>query len=336
MGTTTTTTTTTITTMPSSTSTTSDLKNKVVVITGATSGIGAATALHLAKRGTSLVLAGRRQDRGEDVVKAALAAGAHDAIFVKTDVSVASDVENLFAKAQEHFGGVDVVFSNAGALVQDNFLDAQGDDAGLATMVAVNIIGTTLVAREGAKALRADGKKGGALIFTSSIVASAAVGGFNMFGAGHGIGTYSATKAYVDGLARSLTAVEGVRIYNIAPAVYATEMSGEQANVFASVAHSVLKGVPGKPDELARVVEAIVDETTVWPSGSLIATEGPFTYDGRLRYEQVYDPAVQGNPVLNVTPEQLRDAAGRDARLTQADVDKIIAETNAARPIKSQ
>ena len=90
-----------------------ELEGKVGLVTGGTSGIGRDTAILFAKAGAKVVVAGRRELEGEETVELVRAAGG-DGLFVKTDVSKASQVETLIQKVVEKFGRLDVAFNNAG------------------------------------------------------------------------------------------------------------------------------------------------------------------------------------------------------------------------------
>src|SRR5580698_10286649 len=92
---------------------TPELDGKVGIVTGGTSGIGRETAVLFAKAGAKVVVAGRREREGEETVEMVRAAGG-DGLFVKTDVSKASEVEALIQKTVEKFGRLDVAFNNAG------------------------------------------------------------------------------------------------------------------------------------------------------------------------------------------------------------------------------
>ena len=89
------------------------LDDKVCIVTGATSGIGWATAVVMAEAGAKVAAAGRRNDRGEELIELIRSNGG-DAIFVRTDVDEASDIEALVAKTVEHYGRLDCAFNNAG------------------------------------------------------------------------------------------------------------------------------------------------------------------------------------------------------------------------------
>src|ERR1700722_16906363 len=90
-----------------------ELKGKVALVTGGTSGIGRDTAVLFAKAGAKVVVAGRREAEGKETVELIHAAGG-EALFVQTDVSKASDVDTLIQKTVERFGRLDIAFNNAG------------------------------------------------------------------------------------------------------------------------------------------------------------------------------------------------------------------------------
>src|SRR5580698_7250860 len=92
---------------------TRELEGKVGLVSGGTSGIGRETAVLFAKAGAKVVVAGRRAPEGEETIELVRAAGG-DGLFVKADVSKASEVETLIQKAVEKFGRLDVAFNNAG------------------------------------------------------------------------------------------------------------------------------------------------------------------------------------------------------------------------------
>src|SRR5262249_44912237 len=89
----------------------SEFTNKVAIVTGATSGIGRATAIAFSREGAKVVAAGQREDEGNELVSAIRQNGG-EAIFVKTDVSSESDVEALIAKTLSTYGQLDIAFNN--------------------------------------------------------------------------------------------------------------------------------------------------------------------------------------------------------------------------------
>ncbi|MGW5532515.1 SDR family oxidoreductase, partial [Streptomyces xanthochromogenes] len=116
----------------------SGVEGKVVAITGASSGIGAATAVHLAGKGARLVLGARREDRLREVVDRITAQGG-EAVGVITDVTNREDLKRLTDTAVERFGRLDVLVSNAGTMAVSRFDDLRQDDWD--AMVATHITG---------------------------------------------------------------------------------------------------------------------------------------------------------------------------------------------------
>jgi NADP-dependent 3-hydroxy acid dehydrogenase YdfG len=116
-----------------------NLRGKVVAITGASSGIGEATALLLAERGAKIVLGARRQERLEALAARIIAAGG-EAAYVPTDVRQRADLEKLVALAQAQFGRLDVLVSNAGVGLLSRFDELRVED--WEEMIDVNLKGT--------------------------------------------------------------------------------------------------------------------------------------------------------------------------------------------------
>lgn len=121
-----------------------DLRESVVVITGASSGLGRALALEMARRGSFLVLAARREDALEDVAKECRAAGA-SALVVETDVTDQGDIEALVAKVLEHHGRIDVWVNNAGVTLYAPL--EQGPFEQHRRVIETNLFGAMLCAR---------------------------------------------------------------------------------------------------------------------------------------------------------------------------------------------
>jgi len=115
------------------------MKNKVVVITGASSGIGKALAFEFASRGSRVVLAARNTEKLKEVEEELLANGT-EVLSVKTDVSIEEDCKNLIEKSVEHFGEIDVLINNAGISMRALFTDL--DLSVLKQLMDVNFWGT--------------------------------------------------------------------------------------------------------------------------------------------------------------------------------------------------
>lgn len=190
------------------------IANKVVVITGASSGLGEATARLLAERGAKLVLGARRLDRLEKLVADITAAGSK-AIAVATDVAKRGDVENLIKAGLDQFGRIDVLVNNAGIMPMAAMSKLQVEEWD--RMIDVNIKGVLYGIAAVLPNMRAN--KSGHIINLSSVA------GLRVSA---GVGTvYSATKFAVKAISEGLRAEvgpEGIRVTTLYPGAVASEL----------------------------------------------------------------------------------------------------------------
>lgn len=178
------------------------MAGRVVVITGAGSGIGRATAQAFTAQGDKVVLAGRRSDALEET--RSLCADPALALAVSTDVTDEGAVTALFETAQSHFGRVDVLFNNAGSFDAGGSVD-EVSPAKWRTLIEVNLTGCFLCAQSAFKAMKAQDPRGGRIINNGSI--SAHVPRPRSV-------AYTASKHAITGLTRSIS-LDG-RAYDIA------------------------------------------------------------------------------------------------------------------------
>lgn len=190
-----------------------NIQGKVVVITGASSGIGEITAKTLAKLGANVVLGARRLDRLENLV-AAIEAEGGKAIAVKMDVTQREDVEHLIKSAVEHFGRVDVLINNAGVMLLSTMDKLRVDEWD--KMIDINVKGVLYGIAAVLPVMKA--QKSGQIINVSSVA------GIKVFS---GLGTvYSATKFAVKAISEGLRQEVGseIRTTTIMPGAVATEL----------------------------------------------------------------------------------------------------------------
>jgi NADP-dependent 3-hydroxy acid dehydrogenase YdfG len=191
-----------------------DVHNKVVIVTGASSGIGEATALHLAERGARVVLAARRTDRLDKLVAHIRSEGGQ-AIAVATDVSRRQDLEKLAAAAIEAFGRIDVLVNNAGVMPLSPIDKLKVDEWD--RTIDVNIKGVLYGIAAVLPQMKAQG--GGHVINIASIA------GIKVFTP---IGTvYSATKHAVRAISEGLrieAAPFGIRVTTVSPGAVESEL----------------------------------------------------------------------------------------------------------------
>ncbi|CAN5729769.1 SDR family oxidoreductase [soil metagenome] len=188
------------------------LDGKVVVITGASSGIGAATARLMAPLGCRMTLAARSVDKLDALAQSLDA----DALVVPTDVTVGTDVEQMVHKTIEHFGRIDVMFANAGVYIPGQV--DEGDPAAWSQLMNVNVDGVLNCVHAVLPQMKAQGS--GDILVTSSISGFVDI---------HWEPIYSASKHAIQGFVHTLrrqVSGMGIRVGSIAPGQIANELWG--------------------------------------------------------------------------------------------------------------
>lgn len=188
-------------------------QDKVVLITGGTSGIGEAAAVLFAGHGAKVVVAGRREQLGAAVVQRIKSAGG-EATFVKTDVTSEEEVKGLVDQTVEKYGRIDVAFNNAGVEAAGMVTDFSVDD--YRKVFDINVLGVFLSMKYEIQQMLRQG--GGVIVNTSSILGHVAVPGASI---------YNASKHAVEGMTKTAAleyAQQGIRINAVAPGATATDM----------------------------------------------------------------------------------------------------------------
>ncbi|MGD0825568.1 MAG: SDR family oxidoreductase [Terriglobales bacterium] len=248
---------------------TKELEGKVGLVTGGTSGIGRETAILFAKAGAKVVVAGRREVEGEETVELVRAAGG-DGLFVKTDVSKASEVEMLVRKTVEKYGRLDVAFNNAGiegvwvpiALQSENDWDRT---------IAINLKGVWLCLKYEIRQMLKQG--GGAIVNMASIAGLAGTAG---------AAAYVASKHGVLGLTKTAAlenAKSKIRINAVCPAAIETSMAERlfgdpQVHKFVLGCHPI--GRFGRPAEVAEAVLWMCSDRASFMTGQSLVLDGGF------------------------------------------------------------
>ena len=247
-----------------------DLKGKSVVITGASSGMGAVAAQAFAKAGARLVLGARRIAEGEKVAQQARALGA-DVAFVQADMTREDDIERLVKTATERYGRLDVAFNNAGiGGTPAPFAEQTTDSFDL--VVATNVKGVFLSMKHEIAAMLKTG--GGAIINTSAI--SALIGFQNL-------APYNASKHAVMGLTQT-AALEyfpkGIRINAVLPGLIDTPFQdrlwGSDDSKYG-FANASIAGRIGTSQEIADVVLFLASARSSFISGQGLVVDGGYT-----------------------------------------------------------
>lgn len=210
--------------------------SKTILITGASSGIGAASARVAVAEGHRVVLAARSADKLEELVDEL---GAANAAAIDCDVADFASQQRLFAAAEERFGGLDVVFANAGIGASAPGTE-NGDPDEFHRMIETNIYGATLTAKLAIPALK---KTRGHLVMTGSRAGRVAIPG----------SVYGATKWYIRGYVENLRAEldgAGIRVTNLEPGMVDTpffETSKPDALRAEDIAHAFIFAI-SQPD----------------------------------------------------------------------------------------
>jgi NAD(P)-dependent dehydrogenase (short-subunit alcohol dehydrogenase family) len=243
------------------------MSQRVVLITGATAGIGRATALAFAREGARLVCAGRNAAAGAALIAELKEMGA-DAEFVAADVTLEDDVRRLVDHTVARFGRLDVAVNSAGTEGTRGSLVDQTVEAYTVTFNA-NVLGTFLSMKHQLRVMLA--QKHGAIVNLSSTMGSRGNPGYPL---------YSASKHAVEGLTKSaaLEAIKAnVRINAVAPGPIETEMLGRIAGGterFDAVAATIPAGRVGTPDEVADAILFMASEKSGYITGQILHVNG--------------------------------------------------------------
>lgn len=243
----------------------------VVLITGASRGIGAATARLAAARGWSVALNYRvRRDEAE-ALASELRAGGTQAITVQADVADEAQVRRMFETVDAELGTLRGLVNNAGILEQQMRLDAMTPDR-WTRVLATNVIGSFLCAREAVLRMSTrHGGNGGAIVNVSSIAAT--------LGGAHEYVDYAASKGAVDamtvGLAREI-ATEGVRVNGVRPGPIHTEIhaSGGEPGRVDRVKAAVPMQRGGNPEEVAAAIVWLLSDEASYVTGAILDVSG--------------------------------------------------------------
>ncbi len=252
----------------------SDMKDKVALITGASSGIGRATAELFAEKGARVAVAARRQAELDSLV-ADIEARGGKAIAIKTDVSVSADVERMVSHTIDTFGRLDYAVNNAGI---------EGRWAGITDLdedewdrvLGINLKGTFLCMKYQARAMLATGARG-------SIVNVGSVNSFLGFPTGS---AYCTSKHGLIGLTTSVSAElasQGIRVNLVCPGIIDTPMHHRAREALGDEVYDqgVLPSVhlkrAGQPEEIARAIVFLCSDEASYITGTTLTPDGGLT-----------------------------------------------------------
>lgn len=247
------------------------MMKKVIIVTGGSRGIGAATAQLAAARGYAVCVNYRKNRQAADTVVAAIKANGGHAIAVAADVSVEANVVNLFKMVDTQLGTVNALVNNAGILEKQIRVE-DIDAARLSRIFATNVSGCFLCAREAVRRMSIrHGGSGGAIVNVSSAA--------SRLGAAGEYVDYAASKGAVDTLTTGLSrevAGEGIRVNAVRPAFINTDLhaSGGEPGRVDRIKNSLPMQRGGQPIEVAHAILWLLSDGASYTTGTFIDLAG--------------------------------------------------------------
>jgi 3-oxoacyl-[acyl-carrier protein] reductase len=245
------------------------LAGKVAVVTGASKGIGASIALHLAAKGAAVVVNYSSSKEGAERIVGEITGNGGKAVAVQANVAKPAEIGRLFDAALTAFGRVDILVNNAG--VYEFAPIEQVTPEHFHRQFDLNVLGLLLASKEAAKHF---GKDGGSIINISSVVATAAP---------PGSAVYSATKAAVDAVTRSLAKELGprkIRVNSVNPGMVETEGLHSAGFVEGEFRKQIETQTPlgriGQPRDIAPAVVFLASDDAGWITGETWHVAGGF------------------------------------------------------------
>lgn len=243
------------------------MSNQVVLITGALTGIGRATAIEFAKGGARVAVSGRRDREGKALEAELLGLGT-EAFFVRADVRHDEDVAALLEATVARFGQVDAAVNNAGTEGHPGPVVQQTAESYAATF-ETNVLGTLLCLKHEMRVMQGQGH--GSIINISSTYGHRG---------GPGASVYAASKHAVEGLTKCAAleaAASGVRVNAVAPGPTDTAMldrfTGDPQRK-AAMASAVPLRRAGRPDEIARAIVFLASDAASFITGQIVSADG--------------------------------------------------------------
>jgi 3-oxoacyl-[acyl-carrier protein] reductase len=245
----------------------SNLNGKVAIVTGASKGIGASIAKHLAAAGASVVVNYSSSKEGADKVVAEITRAGGKAVAVGANVSKKHEIDHLFAESKKAFGRLDILVNNAGVF---EFLPlAAITEAHFHRQFDLNVLGLILATQKAAEQFGVDG---GSIINISSVVGvSPAPNG----------SVYSATKAAVDAVTKSLAKELGpkkIRVNSLNPGMVETEGLHTAGFLDGDFHKQIVAQTPlgriAQPDDIAKVAVFLASDDSGWVTGETLLVSG--------------------------------------------------------------
>jgi len=241
-----------------------DLKNKTVIVTGSSNGLGKQTAIALAKLGANLIINyNNSKDQAEDVVKQIIESGGN-AISVKADVSSSKEIEHLFERAIEHYGKIDIIINNAGIMITKFLKDFTEED--FDKQFSINVKSVYLMMKIAAEKLENNGR----IINISSSTTKLMMPTYAI---------YSASKAAVEQMTRVYAKEighKGITVNSILPGPMNTELflRGKSEEQIAKIAQLSVFNRIGNLEDVIPMISFLCSNDSQWVTGQCIGING--------------------------------------------------------------
>jgi 3-oxoacyl-[acyl-carrier protein] reductase len=243
------------------------LSGKVAVVTGASKGIGASIALHLAAEGAAVVVNYASSKEGAERVVAEVVRNGGKAVAVQANVANQADIRRLFAEAKKAFGRLDILVNNAGVYEFAPIEEVTAEH--FHKLFDLNVLGLILASQEAVKHFGADG---GNIVNISSVVATLAPPSTSV---------YSATKAAVNAVTRSLAQELGprnIRVNAINPGMVETEGVHSAGIADSDFRRQIESQTPlgriGQPQDIAPAAVFLASSDSAWLTGETLYISG--------------------------------------------------------------
>jgi NAD(P)-dependent dehydrogenase (short-subunit alcohol dehydrogenase family) len=241
----------------------------VVLITGALSGIGRATAFAFAAEGSRVAVSGRHPDKGEALVAELMRKGASEATFFRADVRKEAEVSALIDQVVARFGRLDIAVNNAGKEALGLIPDVT--EQSYEEVFGTNVLGTLLSLQHEFRVMKAQSK--------GSIVNIGSVYGHKGFGGGGSV--YAASKFAIEGITKCAAlegAPAGIRVNAVAPGHIETAMFdrviGGNDDVKTMVKGMIPLGRVGEPNEIGDAIVFIASDKAAFMTGEIVTIDG--------------------------------------------------------------
>lgn len=240
------------------------LNNKTVIVTGASGGLGKATALELARKGANVVVHYHsNQKEAESIMAAIMASGGH-ALAVQADVSVAEGVHTLFEQSIAHFGSVDMVINNAGIMITKMLKDFTEEEFDY--QFRVNVKSVFLVMKAAAEKLNPNGR----IINISSSTSRLMLPAYSV---------YAATKAAIEQMTRVFAkeiGSTGITVNAVLPGPVNTELflNGKSEAMVRQIAGLAVQNRIGNPEDIIPMILFLCTDEAQWITGQCLGVNG--------------------------------------------------------------